>query len=213
MAFGDSITDGIGFISGANQRWPDFLAGPLGTSPYGAEAPGVLDEGIGGNRVLNPSACYGPSAVTRFNQDVLDQPGVRAVIVLEGINDIGYSQDADVGCRDAPPPTSARPRSSAATWKMIAMAHAHGIKIIGATSTPLESSWFWMIAGQAKWTAVNHWILTSGAFSMVRRAPTCWGCPVTRTTSTPATTAGTGCTPATPVIRPTADAINLGQLR
>jgi lysophospholipase L1-like esterase len=162
VALGDSITDGIGSASGVNDRWPNFLARRL-DAKYGDQAPGVVDEGIGGNRVLNPSACYGPSAVARFSRDVLDQPGVRAVIVLEGINDIGYSLGADVGC-EAPNTNVSAAQIIGGYKKMIAMAHSHGIKIIGATLTPFESSWVWTVEGQRKWAAVNHWIRTSGAF-------------------------------------------------
>jgi lysophospholipase L1-like esterase len=165
VALGDSITDGIGSTSGLNDRWPDFLARRL-IARYGNRAPGVVDEGIGGNRVLNPSVCYGPSAVARFNRDVLDQPGVRAVIVLEGINDIGYSLAADVGCEAPNTNVSAR-QLIAGFKKMIAMAHSHGIKIIGATLTPYQSSWFWTREGQAKWAAVNRWIRTSHSFDGV----------------------------------------------
>jgi lysophospholipase L1-like esterase len=165
VAFGDSITDGIGSADGANDRWPDFLARRL-DAQYGAAAPAVLDEGIGGNRVLHGSACFGQSALARFNRDVLDQPGVRDVIVLEGINDIGYSSGADVGCEV--PNTDVSAAQIIAGYKtMIAEAHAHGIRIFGATLTPFESSWFWSPEGQAKWNAVNHWIRTSGAFDGV----------------------------------------------
>jgi lysophospholipase L1-like esterase len=211
VAFGDSITDGIGSTPGANQRWPDFLARRLDAT-YGAEAPGVLDEGIGGNRVLNPSACYGPSAVTRFNQDVLDQPGVRAVIVLEGINDIGYSQDADVGCL-APTTNVSAAQIIGGYRKMIAMAHAHGIKIIGATLTPFESSWFWTAGGQAKWTAVNHWILTSGAFDGVVDFAHVLGVPGHPNDVDPRYDSGDGLHPSDAGYQAMADAINLGQLR
>ncbi len=165
VALGDSITDGIGSTSGLNDRWPNFLARPL-IARYGNRAPGVVDEGIGGNRVLNPSACYGPSAVARFNRDVLDQPGVRAVIVLEGINDIGYSLAADIGC-EAPNTNVSAAQLIGGFNKMIAMAHSHGIKIIGATLTPYQSSWFWTREGQAKWAALNRWIRTSHAFDGV----------------------------------------------
>jgi lysophospholipase L1-like esterase len=165
VALGDSITDGIGSTSGLNDRWPNFLARRL-IARYGNRAPGVVDEGIGGNRVLNPSACYGPSAVARFNRDVLDQPGVRAVIVLEGINDIGYSLAADIGC-EAPNTNVSAAQMIGGFKKMIAMAHSHGIKIIGATLTPFESSWFWTREGQAKWAAVNRWMRTSHAFDGV----------------------------------------------
>jgi lysophospholipase L1-like esterase len=165
VALGDSITDGIGSTAGLNDRWPDFLARRL-VARYGDRAPGVIDEGIGGNRVLSPSVCYGPGAVARFNRDVLDQPGVRAVILLEGINDIGYSLAADIGC-EAPNTNVSAAQIIGGYKKMIAMAHSHGIKIIGATLTPYESSWFWTREGQAKWAAINHWIRTSHAFDGV----------------------------------------------
>ena len=165
VAFGDSITDGIGSADGANNRWPNFLARRL-DAQYGDAAPAVVDEGIGGNRVLSGSACYGPSAVARFSRDVLDQPDVRDVIVLEGINDIGYSSGADIGC--IAPNTDVSAAQIIAGYKtLIAAAHAHGIRIFGATLTPFESSWFWSPEGQAKWDAVNHWIRTSGAFDGV----------------------------------------------
>ena len=172
----------------------------------------MLDEGIGGNRVLNPSVCYGPSAVTRFNQDVLDQPGVRAVIVLEGINDIGYSQDADLGCL-APTTNVSAAQIIGGYQKMIAMAHAHGIKIIGATLTPFESSWFWTVAGQAKWTAVNHWILTSGAFDGVVDFARVLGVPGHPNDVNPRYDSGDGLHPSDAGYQAMADAINLSQLR
>jgi lysophospholipase L1-like esterase len=165
VAYGDSITDGIGSADDLNDRWPDFLARRL-DSQYGNQAPAVIDEGIGGNRVLSPSACFGQSAVTRFSRDVLDQPGVRAVIVLEGINDIGYSEDADLGC-EAPNTNVSAAQIIGGYKKMIAAAHSHGVKIFGATMTPFGSAWFWTVEGQAKWQAVNHWIRTSGAFDGV----------------------------------------------
>jgi lysophospholipase L1-like esterase len=88
------------------------------------------------------------------------------VIVLEGINDIGYSLAADVGC-EAPNTDVSAAQIIGGYKKMIAMAHSHGIKIIGATLTPFGSSWIWTVEGQRKWAAVNHWIRTSGAFDGV----------------------------------------------
>ncbi len=211
VAFGDSITDGIGSTDGANDRWPDFLARRL-DAEYGSEAPGVLDEGIGGNRVLNSSACYGPSAVARFNQDVLDQPGVRAVIVLEGINDIGYSEDADVGCV-APTTNVTAAQIIGGYQKMIAMAHAHGIKVIGATLTPFESSWFWTVEGQAKLAAVNHWILTSHAFDGVADFARAVGVPGNPNYLDPAYDSGDGLHPSDAGYEAMADSINLSELR
>jgi hypothetical protein len=89
VAFGDSITDGVDSSVGGNDRWPNDLARRLGT----LAGPGlsVADAGIGGNRLLTASPCCGASAQARFARDALDQPGVRDVIVLEGINDIGLS--------------------------------------------------------------------------------------------------------------------------
>ena len=162
VAFGDSITDGVGSTDGTNGRWPDFLARRL-DGQDGNEAPAVIDEGVGGNRVLNNSACFGQSALARFSRDVLDQPGVRAVIVLEGINDIGYSSDADIGC-EAPNTDVSAAQIINGYRTLIADAHSHGVKIFGCTLTPFGSSWFWSVEGQAKWQAVNNWIRTSGAF-------------------------------------------------
>lgn len=211
VAFGDSITDGIGSTTGLNDRWPNFLARRL-DARYGGEAPGVVDEGIGGNRVLNPSACYGPSGVARFDRDVLDQPGVRAVIVLEGINDIGYSQDADVGC-EAPNTNVSAAQIIGGYQKMIAMAHAHGVKIFGATLTPFESSWFWTIEGQRKLTAVNNWIRTSGAFDGVADFARVVGVPDEPNYLNPIYDSGDGLHPSDAGYQAMADAINLSALR
>jgi lysophospholipase L1-like esterase len=211
VAFGDSITDGIGSTTGSNDRWPNFLARRLDAA-YGNQAPGVVDEGIGGNRVLSPSACYGPSGLARFNRDVLDQPGVRAVIVLEGINDIGYSQDADVGC-EAPNTNVSAAQIIGGYQKMIAMAHAHGIRIIGATLTPFESSWFWTIEGQQKWAAVNHWIRTSGAFDGVADFARTVGVPGQPNYLNPLDDSGDGLHPSDAGSQAMADAIDLSELR
>ena len=86
VTLGDSITDGAASQRNANHRWPDVLAARLSQDPKFAHI-GVLNEGIGGNRVLNEVA--GPSAISRVDRDVLAQSGVRYVIVLESINDIG----------------------------------------------------------------------------------------------------------------------------
>jgi lysophospholipase L1-like esterase len=165
VAFGDSITDGVGSADGANDRWPNDLARRLDAQD-GDEAPGVIDEGIGGNRVLHASACFGQSALARFGRDALDQPGVRDVILLEGINDIAFSNDADIGC-EAPNTDVSAAQIIDGYRAMIAAAHAHGVRIFGCTLTPFEGSFVWSREGQAKWDAVNHWIRTSGAFDGV----------------------------------------------
>ena len=90
VALGDSITDGVGSPLDKNERWPNDLATRLDDLSGATLA--VVDEGIGGNRVLNDSVCCGVSVLARFERDVRDQTGARDVILLEGINDIGYSQ-------------------------------------------------------------------------------------------------------------------------
>ena len=90
IAFGDSITDGVGSRTNVNTRWPNLLASRL--NGRSGETLGVVDAGIGGNRVLNAARCCGVSAIARFQRDVGEQPGARDVILLEGINDIGFSQ-------------------------------------------------------------------------------------------------------------------------
>ena len=90
VAFGDSITDGAYAAVNQNARWPDELARRLLANPKTAEI-GVLNEGIGGNRILHDNT--GPSALARFDRDVIAQAGVKYVIILEAINDIGHAYD------------------------------------------------------------------------------------------------------------------------
>jgi lysophospholipase L1-like esterase len=165
VAFGDSITDGFASQNGANDRWPNFLARRL-DAKFGAEAPSVVDEGIGGNRVLTDSACFGVSALARFNRDVLSQTGVRDVILLEGINDIGFSQGPNAGCF-APNTNVSATQIINGYEQLIGQSHAHGLKIFGATLTSFEGAFYWSSAAEAKREAVNNWILTSGAFDGV----------------------------------------------
>jgi lysophospholipase L1-like esterase len=159
VAFGDSITDGVGSTIGGNDRWPNDLARRLD----GLAGPtlAVVDEGIGGNRVLTGTGCCGASALARFARDALDQPGVRDIIVLEGINDIGSS---------ARPPshTEVSPAQMIAGYEqLIAQAHARGVRIFAATLPPFQGAGYYTPAGEATREAVNTWIRTSGAFDGV----------------------------------------------
>ena len=210
VAYGDSITDGAGSAYDVNDRWPDFLARRL-NSAYGNLAPAVIDEGIGGNRVLNSSACFGQSAVARFSRDVLDQPGVRAVIVLEGINDIGYSEDANLGC-EAPNTNVSAAQIIEGYKKMIAAAHSHVVKIFGATMTPFGSARFWSIGEQAKWQAVDDWIRTSGAFDGAFDFARAVGDPGNPNYLNPPDDSGDGLHPNDAGYAAMASAINLGRL-
>lgn len=160
VAFGDSITDGYNTPNGAYATWPDDLSRRLaGTNPFG-----VVNAGIGGNRVLTdvppPNIYQGVSAIKRFGHDALSQPGVRDVILLEGINDIGN----DAG----PNGTSLTAQDLINGYlNLIGQAHAAGVRIIGATILPDFGAGYYSAAHEAIRQAVNTWIRTSGAFDGV----------------------------------------------
>ena len=161
VAFGDSITDGVGSKENANERWPDYLAARLQADAK-LSSIGVADSGIGGNRILHDN--FGPSALARFDRDVLDKPGVRWIILLEGINDIGGSGYA----WETKDKTSAQQLIDAMKT-LIARAHAKHVKIYGATLTPYGGNgWpYHSIAGEKTRQEVNAWIRSSGAFDGV----------------------------------------------
>jgi lysophospholipase L1-like esterase len=209
VTFGDSITDGAFSKQDANSRWPDDLARRLAANKK-TSGVGVLNEGIGGNRLLHDIA--GPNALARFDRDVLAQSGVRWLVVLEGINDIGYSGDPDVGC-EAPGTDVSAAQIIGGYKTMIAAAHEHGIKIFGCTLTPFESSWFWSVAGQAKWQAVNRWIRTSGAFDGVFDFARVLGDPNDPNYLNPAYDSGDGLHPNDAGYSAMADVIHLNRLR
>jgi lysophospholipase L1-like esterase len=153
VAFGDSITDGAHSTRDANARWPDILAHRLQANKK-TNTISVLNEGIGGNRVLHDNA--GPSALARFDRDVIAQSGVKYLILLESINDIS---------RAYPP---ARPTDVVTAEELIQgiaqmaeRAHARGIKVYGATLTPYVGATYSSPAGEAVREAVNHWISTT----------------------------------------------------
>jgi len=173
VAFGDSITDGAASTADTNNRWPDHLARRL--LAQGTKM-GVLNAGIGGNRVLNEAAVpsgldvravgAGINALARFERHVLSLPGVTDVIVLEGINDIGNA-------RQNPTPTAED--LIAGHKQLIEQAHARGLRIFGATLTPFWGAAYYTEVGEAKRQALNDWIRTSKAYdassiSTTRRA-------------------------------------------
>ena len=159
VTLGDSITDGALSTHNANLRWPDLLAVRLNADPN-LKNISVLNVGIGGNRVLNEVA--GPSALSRVDRDVLSQSGVRYVIVLESINDIGRLAHLATPYDDI---TAAQLEMA---LKQIADdAHEHGIKAIGATLTPYGGAGYSSDKGEQIREAVNDWIRTSGTFDGV----------------------------------------------
>ena len=156
-AFGDSITDGTRSTPNTNHRWPDFLARRLEKQSPGRFA--VLNAAIAGNRLLaEANGAFGINALARFDRDVLVQPGVTHVIVMEGINDIGMTRD---------PSTPTALDLIAAQKQLIERGHAKGLKVIGATLTPFEGAAYFTQEGEAKRKAVNEWIRTSKAYDGV----------------------------------------------
>jgi lysophospholipase L1-like esterase len=159
VTLGDSITDGAASTPNANRRWPNVLAERL-KQEHGLENVSVLNEGIGGNRVLNDQA--GPSALARLDRDVLAQDGVRYVIVLDSINDIGRLAHLTALEDDVTAPMLEQ------GLKQIAeAAHEHGIKAFGATLTPYGGAGYSSVRGEQVREDVNNWIRTSGTFDGV----------------------------------------------
>jgi lysophospholipase L1-like esterase len=116
--------------------------------------------------VLNDSACFGVNAQARFLRDAAGRAGARYVILLEGINDIGFSQTPNSGCT-APNTDVSAAQIIAGYRHLIAAAHAAGLKIFGGTLTPFQGAAYYSAAGEAKREAVNNFIRTSGAFDGV----------------------------------------------
>ncbi len=159
VAFGDSITDGAHATDNLNHRWSDSLAVRLHNNPATAHL-SVLNEGIGGNCILINRV--GPNALARFDRDVLAQSGVRYVIVLEGINDIGMLHDPN-----RPDYRLTAEDIEQGLSQLVARAQEHGIKAIGATITPYQGAAYATDKGEQIREAVNAWILTSGVFDGV----------------------------------------------
>jgi lysophospholipase L1-like esterase len=159
VCLGDSITDGTASTPDTNNRWPNHLARRLIAQP-GNHKMGVLDEGIAGNRILQD--IIAPNALARLDRDVLTQTGVTHVIVLEGINDIGF------GAFGFTVPTAAE--IIAGHQQLIERAHARGLTIYGATLLPFAGTTFpgyFTPAAEAKRQTVNAWIRTSGEYDAV----------------------------------------------
>ncbi|GAA0441731.1 SGNH hydrolase [Acrocarpospora corrugata] len=152
VALGDSLTDGAGQEIDANRRWTDYLNHRISALPA-AKRVSVLNAGMAGNRVLHTGV--GPSALSRFHRDVLSQPGVKTVVVFCGINDISKGEV-----------TSAKALVDAYK-KMIKLAHARKLRILGGTLTPFAGYQSWTPEREAIRQQVNRWIRTSRAFDGV----------------------------------------------
>jgi lysophospholipase L1-like esterase len=164
VALGDSITDGHASTTNGNNRWTDLLAERLQGSAATNQI-GVLNAGIGGNRLLVNG--LGPNALARFNRDVLVQTGVRYVIVLEGVNDLGGL--TRLGEVPTVQHESLVAHILAAYQQMILRAHARGIEIIGGTITPYVGSDYYHPTARDEQdrNTVNAWIRAPGHFDAV----------------------------------------------
>jgi len=159
VTFGDSITDGAHSTRDANARWPDILAHRLQANKKTANL-GVLNQGIGGNRILHDTT--GPSALARFDRDVLAQAGVKYLVIMESINDIGHATDPanpyDIVTADD---------LIAGLTQLAIRAHTHGIKVYGATLTPFVGAKYQSAEGETMRQTINQWIRTTNQFDGV----------------------------------------------
>jgi lysophospholipase L1-like esterase len=160
VTFGDSITDGARSTPDTNNSWPALLAARLAADKATANI-SVVNEGIGGNRLFTDAVgLAGVSALARLDRDVFSHPGVKWLMILEGINDIG-----GLASTTATPITQ-----DDLIWvlqQVIDRAHAHGIKVIGCTLTPYEGAGYARENGEAIRAGINQWIRTAGAFDGV----------------------------------------------
>jgi lysophospholipase L1-like esterase len=163
VAFGDSITQGAGAVDdhGRPVRYPEKLEERLSSGPRGKVS--VANAGIPGNRLLADSV--GPKGIDRFEHDALDLPGETHVIILIGINDIGFSLP-----EGAAEPVRGKPSAAEITdglQRLIDMAHAHQVKVLLGTLTPFEGASYWTPEKERRRAAVNDWIRHRGAKDVV----------------------------------------------
>ncbi len=151
---GNSITDGRGSTTNLQNRWPDIFSESL-LRDSSTQQVGVLNMGIGGNSVL--SGGLGPTGVSRYDRDILQQHGVRWAIVFEGVNDIG-------GVHSAAAATTIANGLIDAYQQMIDKAHAHDITIYGGTIMPFKGNGYYNEYSESCRLTVNQWIRTEGNF-------------------------------------------------
>jgi lysophospholipase L1-like esterase len=156
VTLGDSITDGQATTLDTDRMWPALLAKRLHENKA-TQHVAVVNQGISGNQVLRDGA--GLAALTRFDRDVLSRPGVKWVVLLEGINDINLQ--------------GGRPDGMTAEdliggyQQIITRCHMHGIKVMGATVMPEEGVRTATERGEGIRIAVNKWIRAKGNFDAV----------------------------------------------
>jgi lysophospholipase L1-like esterase len=203
VAFGDSITDGSFSTPDANDRYPDELAERLVAA---GRRLGVVNAGIGGNRILADADGFGERATARFGRDALGQPGVRTVIVLEGINDIGLGGGAE--------PVTAQQLIDGHR-ALIRAAHARGVRVVGATILPFAGviyPGYYTPRGEEVRDAVNDWIRTGGEYDAVADLDRALGDPADPDRLNPRFDGGDGLHPNDAGMRAMAEAVDLDSL-
>jgi lysophospholipase L1-like esterase len=160
VTFGDSITDGYRSTSGANHRWPDYLAERL-TAAHRNLA--VVNEGISGNRIWHDAIAgrlfFGPNGLSRFDRDAITVTGASHIVVLLGINDIGQASPT------SHPEEQVSAEDIIAGLKQFALrAHARGIRMITGTLTPYGGAAYFSTQGEEKREQVNAWIRAAKEF-------------------------------------------------
>jgi lysophospholipase L1-like esterase len=170
VAFGDSITDGDGSTVDADNNWPSNLIRRAAKTPKASKF-AVVNEGIVGNRLLRDDDIFGVSALARFDRDALVLPGVTHIVLLEGLNDVGFPGAKMDGQYLADPAEMPSVQDITDAYRqLISRAHARGVKLIGATITPCEGAdipGYHSERKEATRQAVNKWIRTSRAFDDV----------------------------------------------
>ncbi len=157
VAIGDSITEGAGSTANADMGWPEQLAARI--AARGGDW-SVVNQGVGGGRLLREVT--GPSALSRFDRDVLSVPGVAAVVLLEGVNDIGRAAQPGYASEAV-----TADQLIAGYRQLIARAHGRGVKIYIGAIPPFEGATYYHAAGEATRQTVNAWIRSSGEFDGV----------------------------------------------
>jgi lysophospholipase L1-like esterase len=172
VAFGDSIVDGDKSTPEMDRNWPSDLFRRLQETHQKFHF-AVVNAGIAGNRMLSngPFASLGVAGLARFDRDAISVPGAAYIVVLQGINDIGFP-GAMLGnsplASEADAPTFEE--ITEGYLQMIARAHARGIRVIGCTIMPAEGVTivgYHTASKEHLRQAVNGWIRTSKAFDEV----------------------------------------------
>lgn len=210
VTLGDSITDGHGATTNGNDRWPDVLAARM-QADKSTKTMGVLNHGIGGNRLLMDG--LGPNALARFDRDVVAQTAVKYVMVLEGVNDLGtLTRDHDASDEAH---KALVQRIEGAYAQMIVRAHAHGIRVIGATILPYGGSKYYHPGAQseADRAAINVWIRDPNHFDGVVDFDQVMRDPAHPNTILPAYDSGDGLHPSPAGYKAMGDAISLTLFR